>query len=159
VIVCASFAGGAAATYPTFEARRHSLPLVETHLLQEMGQGLHGFALLLPVAAGKMFSFDPRSDSHLLASGVLDRFMMPAIFVNPEWWNWMMFIIVPILFVILVVAVWAIVSGLMGLLRQPDSTPVDRRAVPDIMGFLKGRYIRTNRRFPYESIRRHLIRR
>jgi membrane associated rhomboid family serine protease len=106
-----------------------------------------------------MCSFDRPGATPFLAAGVLYRLIMPAIFVNPEWWDWMMFIIVPILLVILAAAVWAIVSGFMGLLREPDSTAVDRRTIPDIMGFLKDRYIRRNRRFPYESTRRPLIRR
>jgi hypothetical protein len=84
---------------------------------------------------------------------------MPAIFIKPEWWDWAMFIIVPVLLVILVVAVWAIFSGLMGVLRLREEGELDQRRIPDIMGFLKQRRIRRSTLLSYEHTRRPLIRR
>jgi len=78
-----------------------------------------------------------------------------AFLVRPEWWNWAMFVIVPLLLIVLGVALWAILSGLAGLSR---STPSNGRAIPDIMAFLKERYSRKPRPSLYDEARRPMIR-
>ncbi len=68
-----------------------------------------------------------------------------------------MFIVVPVLLVMLVVAVWSIVSGVSGILSQREPGAPDRRKIPDIMTFLQQR--RKPRGLPSDETRRPLIRR
>jgi hypothetical protein len=68
---------------------------------------------------------------------VLYEFIMPGFFIRPEWWNWAMFIVIPLLLILLAVAGWSIISGVYGLFRSAGSPVVDKRKIPDIMAFLK----------------------
>jgi len=81
---------------------------------------------------------------------------MYAVFIRPEWWNWAIFIIVPLLLILFAFAISAIISGFAGLFR---STSSNGRPIPDMMAFLKERYSRKRRAFQYEESRRPLIRR
>ena len=71
---------------------------------------------------------------------------MPAALFDAKWWDWAMFIIVPLLLAVLGMAVWAIISAVATLFRESGSRPLDPRRVPDIMAFLKERYSRRARR-------------
>jgi hypothetical protein len=84
---------------------------------------------------------------------------MPAILMRPEWWNWAMFAIIPLLLILLAVSIWSILSGMAGLFRTVQRRPEERGTIPDIMTFLKERYSRRSQRFLYEQSRRPLIRR
>jgi hypothetical protein len=68
-----------------------------------------------------------------------------------------MFIIVPFLLVILVVAVWAIFSGIVGVFSGRPAK-VDQRRIPDIMAFLKQRRPKNISLFSPDELRRPLIR-
>jgi hypothetical protein len=82
---------------------------------------------------------------------------MIAIIMHPEWWDWAMLLIVPLLVLVLVGAVWAIVSGLSTIVSAGDSADPGERRVSDIMGFLKQR--KKPRRFPYDTTRHRLLHR
>src|SRR5215469_183391 len=79
-----------------------------------------------------------------------------AILIRPEWWDaWAMFLLIPLLLIVLVVAVWSIISGLKGIVEEGDSAKLEGSKVPDIMGFLKQR--RKPARFLFDTTRRHFI--
>jgi hypothetical protein len=83
---------------------------------------------------------------------------MLAFFVQGAWWVWaVMFGVIPILLGILVLALWMVLSGLVGIIF-PSGTS-DGRGIPDIMAFLKERYTRKPRTLLYDDVRRPLIRR
>jgi hypothetical protein len=83
---------------------------------------------------------------------------MPGIFFGPEWWNVVMFVVVPILLLVLVVAIWSIVSGFFGLMREESPDQIDKRKIPDIMGFLREHYASRRRRFSTRVQGRHVLR-
>jgi hypothetical protein len=62
---------------------------------------------------------------------------MPGILIRPEWWNWAMFIIVPLLLIGLIAAVGAILSGTRGLLRRDRNPAGRRRPTLDVMSFIR----------------------
>jgi hypothetical protein len=88
--------------------------------------------------------------------GVHDVGVMPAILLRPEWWDWAMFIIIPILLMLLVLAIWSICSGLAGILCVTRDT-ADQRRVPDIMAFLRRRRLGQSRRFIRDASDRPLL--
>jgi hypothetical protein len=51
--------------------------------------------------------------------------MVMAILIGPEWWDWAMLIVIPLLFLLFVFAVWSIVSGLAGIIREARSTSAE----------------------------------
>jgi len=86
--------------------------------------------------------------------------MMPGILLRPEWWDWAMFIIIPILLMLLVLAIWCIGSGLAGILGAAREGAVDQRRIPDIMAFFRRRYLgqsRQSRRLVNDASRRPMI--
>jgi len=64
--------------------------------------------------------------------------VVEAVILSAAWWDWAMFIVIPCLLVVLVVAVWAISSALATLLRGQNRGS-DPRRIPDVMSFLKPR--------------------
>jgi len=79
---------------------------------------------------------------------------MLALFIRPEWWNWAMFIVIPLLLILLLVAGWSVITGFFGIMRSPEAGPVDRRRVPDIMAFLKERLPKKQSSLPRVGIER-----
>jgi hypothetical protein len=62
---------------------------------------------------------------------------MPGFLIRPEWWNWAMFIIVPLLLIGLIAALAAIVSGTRGLFRRERNPTGRRRPALDVMSFIR----------------------
>jgi hypothetical protein len=62
---------------------------------------------------------------------------MPGILIHREWWNWAMFIVIPLVLIGLIAALGAIVSGTRGLLRRERNRADKRRSAFDVLAFIR----------------------
>ena len=64
---------------------------------------------------------------------------MIGLLIRPEWWNWAMFVIIPLFLVALVAAVGAIFSGILDLIRRYRAADEQQeQAQPHATSVLKG---------------------
>jgi MFS family permease len=63
--------------------------------------------------------------------------MMIGLQINPEWWNWVVFIAVPGLLVAAVIALWMILSAVVEILCAERSQSTDAAQTTDVRDFLR----------------------